>query len=138
MTRSLRPSDLVMFDMVHDIDGLPWRVMLAQTLAPARQREDKLVWHVRLHAETTASAGQFVSTGTLDRHRDGRLLTLLADQQVFLRCGDIRFEAADERQIPVSATEAIRGIKKALSSKGVNELKWRAISEQIDRACAFG
>lgn len=138
MSDAARPRDLVMFDLVHDLDGLPWRIMLAQSLAPASQRADRLVWHVRLHAETRASAGQFVSTGTLHRIRDERLLGLLADQQVFIRCGEIKFEASDERQIPVSAAEAVRGIKKALSSKGVSDMKRRAIGARIDQACSFG
>ncbi len=125
------------FDLIHDGDGLVWQVILSQHLAPALKRADKVVWHVRMHAEAKVTGASLAASGVLDRVNDSRLLGLLGDEPVILRSGDVKFEAAEEKQIPRSAVEATSGIKNTLSSKAVKAIKVLAVIRQVECLSAF-
>ena len=130
-------QESTVFDLIPDRDGLVWRVILSKHLAPAQKRVDKLVWQVRMHAEAKVSGALLADTGTLNRVQDARLLEILGNEPIFLRSGAVRFEAAEEKQIPGSAVEAVLGIKKILLSQGVKDIKVRIVTEQVDRLCSF-
>ena len=130
-------TESTIFDLISDRDGLVWQVVLTRHLGPARQRADKLVWQVHMHAEAKVTGALLVDSGTLCRSGDSRLLQILGNESIVLRSGEIRFEAIEEKQIPRSAVEGVAGLRKTLLSSIVKDIKARAVTRQVENLCSF-
>jgi hypothetical protein len=125
------------FNKVVDAAGSAWEISLLVEHFANPQDESKIWWRVTIKAETRMGAREFLLTGVTSQTLDGRILSLLENDEVPIVVRPWVLTAPNEQLLKQQFMALIPQIKSTLSGSSFHDVKRRLLGEWIKRKSNF-